>query len=250
MKILVTAGNTLVPIDRVRCLTNIFSGRTGAQIALHGYRLGHVVTLLTSRPEAVAELPGSAPPFGERWAARRYQTFADLQHLLADAVRLGGYDVVIHSAAVSDYQAAGTYAPAAGTRFRPDDSRWAGTGHDLPALVDRTAAKIKSDEPELWLRLVRTPKLIDFVRRDWGFRGLLVKFKLEVEIGDEQLLEIAERSRRQSAADLMVANTLEGAAAWAYLGPLGGGYQRVSRQELPDRLFAALAQIRKESPDA
>src|SRR5438034_5962598 len=46
MRILVTAGNTLVPIDRVRCITNIFTGRTGARIALHAQERGHDVTLL------------------------------------------------------------------------------------------------------------------------------------------------------------------------------------------------------------
>ena len=51
MKLLVTAGNTLVPIDSVRGITNVFTGRTGAGIALHAYRRGHHVTLLTSHPE-------------------------------------------------------------------------------------------------------------------------------------------------------------------------------------------------------
>ena len=69
---------------------------------------------------------------------------------------------------------------------------------------------------------MRAPKLIDMVRSPWGFRGTLVKFKLEVGISDERLLEIAEKSRIHSQADFMVANTLEGASAWAYLGPLAG----------------------------
>ena len=30
MNLLITAGNTLAPIDRVRGLTNVFTGRTGA----------------------------------------------------------------------------------------------------------------------------------------------------------------------------------------------------------------------------
>src|SRR5262245_60814368 len=120
MNVLVTAGNTLVFLDRVRCLTNVFTGRTGAQIAAHGYQLGHAVTLLTSRPEAVAELPDEPPAEGKRWRVRRYATFDELHDLLAEAVRHGGYDAVIHSAAVSDYGAGGTYAPAPGTRFDPD----------------------------------------------------------------------------------------------------------------------------------
>jgi phosphopantothenate-cysteine ligase/phosphopantothenoylcysteine decarboxylase/phosphopantothenate--cysteine ligase len=56
MNLLVTAGNTLVPIDKVRGITNIFTGRTGASIALEAHRRGHGVTLLTSHPEAVHDL--------------------------------------------------------------------------------------------------------------------------------------------------------------------------------------------------
>ena len=90
---------------------------------------------------------------------------------------------------------------------------------DNLALVDRWAGKVKSNEPELWLRLVQTPKLIDQIREPWGFRGVLVKFKLEVGLNEDQLLEIAEASRRQSNADLMVANTQEGMGEWALRRP-------------------------------
>ncbi len=63
MNLLVTAGNTLAPIDRVRGLTNVFTGRTGAAVALHAHDRGHRVVLLTSRPEAVAGLrTGAASP--------------------------------------------------------------------------------------------------------------------------------------------------------------------------------------------
>jgi phosphopantothenate---cysteine ligase (CTP) len=245
MNILVTAGNTLVPIDRVRCLTNIFTGRTGTGLALHGHARGHTVTLLTSHPGVVAELqPGPSP--GERWRLLTYRTFDDLQQAMEDTIRHGNLDVVIHSAAVSDYRAAGIYAPAPFTHFHPGDATWTGAGATPPTLVDRAAGKVKSAEPELWLRLIRTPKLIDRVRTDWNFRGLLVKFKLEVGISADQLLDIAERSRCQSEADLMVANTLEGASAWAFLGPIGGVYQRVSRGELPERLLDAVEQRHRE----
>jgi len=125
------------------------------------------------------------------------------------------------------------------------DGRLLATLPGGPALVDRSAGKVKSDEPELWLRLVRAPKLIDLVRTPWGFAGVLVKFKLEVGVGEEQLLDVAERSRRHSAADLMVANTLEGADAWAYLGPINGAYERVARPELPARLVEAVVNCRE-----
>jgi phosphopantothenoylcysteine synthetase/decarboxylase len=241
MRILVTAGNTLVPIDRVRCLTNVFTGRTGAAIALHAHDRGHAVTLLTSHPEAVAGLRLDPASLGERWAAIRYRTFEDLQREMEARISGGALDAVIHCAAVSDYLAAGVYAPDSRTHFRPEDGRWVGEG--TPALVDRRAGKVKSDEPELWLRLVRAPKLIDAVRGSWGFRGVLVKFKLEVGVADERLLAVAESSRLHSAADLMVANTLEDAAAWAYLGPLAGAYEKVARRDLAARLLDAVEQL-------
>jgi phosphopantothenate---cysteine ligase (CTP) len=235
MNVLVTAGNTQVPIDRVRCLTNIFTGRTGARVALTAHERGHTVTLLTSHPEVVTDLLGGPEPVG-RWTVRPYRTFDDLSGLMEKAVRDGGFDAVIHSAAVSDYLHGGVYSAAPGTRFDPETGRWDGSP---PALLDRAARKVKSDEPELWLRLVRAPKLIDRVRTDWGFHGVLVKFKLEVGIDEGRLLEVAERSRRHSSADLMVANTLEGAADWAYLGPIDGGYQRIVRRELAARVVVA-----------
>jgi phosphopantothenoylcysteine synthetase/decarboxylase len=237
MRILVTAGNTLVPIDSVRCITNIFTGRTGAQIARQAVRRGHAVTLLTSHPE------GSDPSPAEM---KVYHTFEDLRTAIAEAIRPGGVDVIIHSAAVSDYQSAGIFAPGHETRFDPETGRWLGPSSVGAELVDVRAAKIKSDAPELWLRLVRTPKLVDLVRSDWGFRGILVKFKLEASVSDEKLLAIAEASRRRSAADLMVANTLEGSKLWAFVGPVGGAYERVSRQELPGRLLDAIEHLQTE----
>jgi phosphopantothenoylcysteine synthetase/decarboxylase len=240
MKILVTAGNTQVPIDRVRCITNIFTGRTGTTIALHAHARGHAVTLLTSHVQVVAELQAAAPP-ADHWQVWSYRTFEMLEAGLEAALRGDAPDVVIHCAAVSDYRAAGIFAPAPHTHFQAESGQWQG---NPPMLLDCSAAKVKSDEPELWLRLTRYPKLIDRIRTDWAFTGTLVKFKLEAGIREDQLLEIAERSRRQSAADLMVANTVEGAGAWAYLGPFQGEYRRIPRDELAARLLDAVEHLR------
>ena len=246
MNLLITAGNTLAPIDRVRGLTNVFTGRTGAAIALYAHGRGHRVVLLTSRPEAVAALHPDPAGLDERWTLLRYNTFDDLHRLMECHVQAGDMDAVIHSAAVSDYLAAGVYVPAEGTRFFPEDGAWAGPADEPPRLAGRDADKVKSDEPELWLRLVRAPKLIDHIRGDWKFPGLLVKFKLEVGLNDIQLLEIAEPSRVHSGADLMVANTLEGAAVHAFIGPLADGYQRLDRGDLPARLLDALESLHRE----
>lgn len=245
MHLLVTTGNTQVPIDRARSITNVFTGRTGTRIALEAHERGHNVMLMTSHPELVSALSRSGQEPKDRWSYRAFRSFDDLEKGMEESIRQDEFDAVIHCAAVSDYRAGGIYAPAPGTQFRQADGRWTASGY--PGLVDKSAAKVKSDEPELWLRLVRTPKLVDRVRRDWHFRGILVKFKLEIGVEADQLLEIAERSRRRSSADLIVANTLETMAQWAYLGPLDAQYQRVKRPELAARLLEAVEQLLHDS---
>jgi len=243
MNVLVTAGNTQAPIDRVRCLTNIFSGRTGASVAAAAWNRGHSVTLATSHPETLFEFGIDPHNTAERFTLLTYRTFDDLATILQTQVRGTPFDSVCHSAAVSDYLPAGSFAPDAGTQFNARTSQWEGRTGTPPKLTEQKAGKIKSTEPELWLRLVRAPKLIDRFRSPWGFEGILVKFKLEVGISEEELLEIAEQSRNQSAADLMVANTLDGARHWAYLGPLGETYERIARPELPERVIAAIEDL-------
>lgn len=220
MKILVTAGNTQTPIDQVRCITNIFTGRTGGAIAAEGARRGHEVMLLTSHPEIVGHLDGLK--------SVAYRTFDDLERLMAAEISGGAYDAVIHVAAVSDYRLEGTYALAAGARFDAATARWEGS----PTLVDTSGGKVTSHHKELWLRLTPTPKLADRIRRDWSFRGVLVKFKLEVGIEEAALQKIAAGSRKQSDADFIVANTLEGMHEWATIGDRSDQFVRVPRPTL------------------
>ena len=242
MNVLVTAGNTQSPLDRVRCITNIFSGRTGAAVAAAAWQRGHTVSLATSHPERLFEFGIDPNDPAERFTLLTYRTFDELATLLQSQLKSQSFDAVCHSAAVSDYLPAGAFTPEAGTVFNARTGTWEGRGSP-PKLVEQKAAKLKSTEPEMWLRLVRAPKLIDRFRTPWGFEGILVKFKLEVGISEAELLQVAEHSRNQSAADLMVANTLDGAKRWAYLGPLGENYERINRPELPERIVVAVEEL-------
>lgn len=242
MKCLVTAGNTQVLIDKVRCITNIFSGRTGAQIALELHRQGHEVVLLTSRPEAVQEMNPSHS-LQKHFHIIEYQTFDELHGLMAATLTksLTPYDAIIHSAAVSDYLSEGVYAPVAQTHFDSQTLQFHSPGN--VQLKDVAAGKVKSSHDELWLRFVKAPKLVDLVRQQWGFAGKLVKFKLEVGVSRSELEAIAEASRVQSQADLIVANTLEGMRDWALLGPVHGKYAEINRSELARQVVEALTNL-------
>lgn len=189
MKILVTAGSTQVPIDRVRCISNIFKGRTGVSIAKeaacyrgmntperYNHQGYHSVTLLAN-----PGVPHSDQMFCKY---RTYKTFDELHALMEEEITTGNYDAIIHSAAVSDFK--------------------------VKEVFD---GKIKSSE-ELTLHLVPTIKLIDQIREPWGFKGKLVKFKLQVGITKEELLAIAVKSRLDSKADFIVANLLDDFKDW------------------------------------
>jgi phosphopantothenate---cysteine ligase (CTP) len=235
MNVLVTAGNTQVSIDRVRVITNVFRGRTGARIAGCLARAGHQVCLLTSFPESAPADAEVDLASGNRLEIKPYRTFDDLHREMSQALRLGaGVDVLVHSAAVSDYLVGGIYVATTDGRMQ-----------------DVSAGKVKSDEPELWLRLVRAPKLIDLVRGEWGFTGVVVKFKLEVNVSEKRLIEIAEHSRLHSGADLMVANTLDETGVCAFLGPASsGGYRRIPRGQLAEAVRQAVEEVASARPRA
>jgi phosphopantothenoylcysteine synthetase/decarboxylase len=253
MRILVTAGNTQTPIDAVRCLTNIFTGRTGARIALEASGRDHDVVLLTSHPETASDAVLDV---------RTYRTFDDLHALLAKLVPTGRFDAIIHSAAVSDYALAGIFTDrlphsvserGLGGEVSPhgDEGRSILPGQTSPpnplSETERgsrkVAGKIPSTHPELWMRFVPTPKLVDLVRSEWGFRGILVKFKLEVGIGDEELIAIARKSRAHSDADLIMANTLDGYEREAFLVDRADSAERMARLDLPALLMDRIEQI-------
>lgn len=213
MKILITAGNTQVPIDQVRSITNIFRGRTGVAIANCFADMGADVTLVTSNKEMVNDRKDLQVIY--------YKTYHALAGVMADHIQHHHYDVVIHSAAVSDYTVNGVYAKDA-----------------CGALIAIDAdAKISSKYEHLYLELSPTEKLIDKIRGQWGFCGKLIKFKLEVGKTREELIDIAVRSMQISDADMIVANSLEWSSWSAIIINAQKSQTHVSRNELPHVLW-------------
>jgi phosphopantothenoylcysteine decarboxylase / phosphopantothenate---cysteine ligase len=178
LRVLVTSGGTSEPIDSVRVLTNMSSGRTGAGIAEHLARSGHDVIFLRSRNSAAA---------GPACREETYASFADLDGALQRLLSAERFDAVIHAAAVSDF---GVAEVAVGGRAQP-----------LSGKLDSDAAPV--------IRLRPLPKLVDSLRaRSLNEAIRVVAFKLTAD-GD------AARARRaiaalfdRSGADLVVHNDL------------------------------------------
>ena len=231
MQFLVTAGNTREKIDDVRDWGNIFTGNTGLRIARALSEVGDV-DLLTSNRAHLAELSGAATAGRYRITASPFTTHAELRGALAALLARQSYDAVFMTAAVADYRPVGAYTVLAREPV-PDQS-----GAERWVVRDAQAGKVKSTHDSIAVLGERTEKLVDLFRREWGYRGLLVKFKLEVGIGRDELLRVGQSSRRASGADYLVANTLD-----MVNGPNAGAFllaeaaeEWVPRDELPARL--------------
>jgi phosphopantothenate---cysteine ligase (CTP) len=247
LHLLVTAGPTREKIDEVRDWGNIFTGKTGLDVALAFLELGNV-TLLTSNQEHAREFDGYSGKAG-MLGAEVFGTHAELKELLAERMSGGGADVVAMTAAVADYRPTKTYRIVSRRSESAGDS---GNAKRLPpetrnekqevwVVEDVSAGKVKSAYEEIAVVGERTEKLVDLFRGVWGFGGVLIKFKLEVGLSDEELIAVAGKSRVASGADLMVANTL--AMARSVGGGEGGAYLidergagRVAREELAGRI--------------
>lgn len=195
---LVTAGSTWTKVDDVRAITNIFTGVTGISIAKHFAEMGIETTVLYN--PKINTVRGST-----LLRPMPFVTFDDLESAMEDEIASGQYDIVVHSAAVSDYGTNVTQLIEVGGYKKLEAQ-----GLRVFRNIDGIPGKIKSDLPELTITMGRTRKIVDQVK-DWDPAVFLVKFKLEVGRDYPDLLAVAEASRLASRADLIVANDLRGA---------------------------------------
>jgi len=171
--ILITAGSTWVAIDRVRVITNIFSGRTGCIIAKEAEERGAKVKLLLGPGRLNFPLS-----FFKGIKVVKYRYFDELLNLVKKEVSSKRYDAIIHSAAVSDY-----------------------------LLMKRYNKKIASGKDSLIIELKPAIKIIKEVKK-WDPHIFLVQFKLEVGKKVKKLIEIGYKSMLKNKADLVVVNDL------------------------------------------
>lgn len=177
-KILITAGPTWVPIDSVRVISNIASGKTGVLLAQKLSRIGVAVTLVLGSVPKIEPIP--------KVRLVRFRFFAELKKIILKELKSKKYEIIIHSAAVSDYQPIKIY-----TR------------------------KIKSDKS--WqLNLVPTEKIIDLIKKiDPNI--FLVGFKFEPNLDKARLIKSTKALIQRAKLNLAIANTINQNRYKAYL---------------------------------
>lgn len=148
MKMLITYGGTKEPIDKVRYIGNMSTGRTGETIAKYFIAKGDDVTCI--KANSIQDLAQASN--------RNYFSFEDLQTALLEELHQTNYDVIIHAAAVSDYR-------VTSVSNNQDDAVAIG-------------GKIRSGQ-KLQLVLEPTPKLITKIKDvSKNKKALLIGFKL------------------------------------------------------------------------
>ena len=168
--LLVTCGATRNPVDAIRFMSAYSSGRTGVAIAEQRAAAGGRVHLLGS-PEAALRVGGGV-------TAEVYGATRDLMARMKTWITANPGGVVVHAAAVGDYEA-------------PPE-----------------ASKIPSGLDELVIRLRRTPKIADHVR-GWDPGVFFVTFKAaSPETTPDQLVGIARRQLDRTGSDLVFANVI------------------------------------------
>ena len=179
LRVLVTSGGTAEPIDAVRVLTNVSTGRTGAGIAAHLAAAGHEVVLLRARGTAAAEFPCREEMFF---------TFAEFDAALARLLGKETFDAVIQAAAVTDF----------GIEAVEVDG----------VAPTANGAKLDSGTAPV-LRLKKNPKLIDQLRaRSRNPAIQVVAFKLTHGATEFTTAAAVADLFQRSGADLVVHNDL------------------------------------------
>ncbi len=250
MNVVVTGGGTIAPVDDVRLLTNVSSGRLAAAISEtfldRGASVWHIHAPSAQLPlkryarfdldavDPAAELD-RLTRLRRRWLDRRDRlhlvplakgTVADYATTLKATLETRPIDIAVLTMAVSD--------------FEPEPY----------------PGKLSSDAESLVVRCRRTPKVIRSVR-DWAPSVYLVGFKLLSDVPVEELIRRAEDACRINRADLTVANdlrTLRQGKHTLHLVRLGAEVETLGPgDDLADRLvgrIAALADPRRRSPPA
>jgi phosphopantothenate---cysteine ligase (CTP) len=202
MNVLVTGGATSAPIDDVRLLTNVSSGRFAAAITeaclLRQARVWHIHSRLAELPllrfarfdlnaREPAQEFGRLAELRDRWLAQRDRltlmpletgNVGDYAATLKRVLESQPIDVVILPMAVAD--------------FEPEPQ----------------AGKISSELESLAVHCRRTPKVIRLVR-DWAPSVYLVGFKLLSGEPTEELIRRATSACVTNRAQLTVANDLK-----------------------------------------
>ena len=203
MNVVVTGGGTIAPVDDVRLLTNVSSGRLAAAITEAFLDRGASVWHIHA-PSAQLPLKRRA-----RFALDAADPSAELDRLTRLRQQWLDQRDRLHLVPLENRDGRRLCGDARGHPRRPGRSMSPSWPWPSPiSSPSRTPGKLSSESESLVVRCRRTPKVIRSVR-DWAPSVYLVGFKLLSNAPDDELIRRAEDACRINRADLTVANDLQ-----------------------------------------
>lgn len=178
-RILITAGGTRETIDGVRTLTNMSTGKTGAEIADALHERGHKVLLLTSK---YAVMPKSDVKVDT------YESFREIRNTLRALAQSKPFDLIVHAAAISDYSIASIETP---------------DGEVQPGLE-----KMSSEHDNISIRLTRNEKILPKLKDLFSGDPVVVGFKLTSTESKEEQAKAIFRLFDKGGVDYVVHNDM------------------------------------------
>lgn len=177
MKILITSGGTRVPIDDVRYIGNISTGRFGAELAEQfDKKFECDITYFISKggiaPKFEPDIHYQGCPYRSIIQYRDYNEYLNV----VEIAKTQQPDIIISAAAVSDY------------------------------TLDKTEGKISSTDDELLIHLRKATKVLPLLKRACP-NAMIVGFKLLVNPRYEEV-EQAVRKVLNNGASYVVYNDL------------------------------------------
>jgi phosphopantothenate---cysteine ligase (CTP) len=172
MNVVITGGPSSEPIDQVRLITNRSTGELGVILAEAFWSRGHQVTLFLGR---LSQLRHPQASYFDR--------NEDLQQMLREIKESESVNVVLHAAALADFQV---------TAVRAGDD-------------DVGQKKIGSEHQMLSLQLTPKPKVIAGLRAYFP-NAFIVGWKLELEGSRDDLIREAARQLEKNRTDACVIN--------------------------------------------
>jgi phosphopantothenate---cysteine ligase (CTP) len=233
MKILITAGGTTEPIDRVRGISNFATGMLGKMIAEECLKNGtfdqvyFLATKTSFKPEANQKLKIIEADDVE--AVRKEM----LQLIQKQKV-----DVLVHSMAISDYQVDRILTLTDLAKLiTKNQKNWTNNFEDNLNQLNSNLNEIQSinrqekissqiKDPILFLR--PTIKIASEIKK-WNSQLYYVGFKLLDHVPEKELIQIAQQAMKTNQYQLVVANDLKnihGEKHEAYLITPNGQHQK------------------------
>jgi phosphopantothenate---cysteine ligase (CTP) len=212
MNIVITAGPSSEPIDEVRLITNRSTGELGLVLAEAFGAAGHEVKLFLGR---LAQFRHSQALYFDR--------NEDLDRMLREVGTPEAVDLVLHAAALADFQVAAIYAE----------------GQPV------TQAKIASNHVAVSVDLDRKPKVIDGLRRYFP-KALIVGWKLELEGSRDDLIREASRQISRNRTDACVINGRAFGEGFGFCTPNGLERTLPSKRDLANFLVQWAEGVRGE----